>query len=82
VFGTNDTGEDDGIPPTEKQFDKTDIDESDLIGLTGFKLNRIRPGYGNPSSEVDQLFSSMMVSNGLKGCIIYSLILTVLSVPL
>ena len=56
VFGTNDTGEGDGIPTNgETNFDKTDIDESDLIGLTGFKLNRIRAGVGNPSSEVDQI---------------------------
>ena len=38
VFGTNDTGERDGIPTLgEPNFDKTDIDESDQIGLTGFK---------------------------------------------
>ncbi len=56
VFGTNDEGEGDGIPTNgETNFDKTDIDESDQIGLTGFKMNRIRPGYGNPSQEVDQI---------------------------
>lgn len=56
IFGTNDTGENDGQPTNgETNFDKTDIDESDMIGLTGFKLNRIRPGVGNPSSEVDQI---------------------------
>jgi len=56
VFGTNDPGEKDGIPTRgEPNFDKTDIDESDQIGLTGFKMNRIRPGYGNPSQEVDQI---------------------------
>ncbi|WP_290663309.1 hypothetical protein [Ignavibacterium sp.] len=56
VFGTNDTGEGDGKPtPGEPYFDKTDIDESDQIGLTGFKMNRIRAGAGNPSSEVDQI---------------------------
>jgi hypothetical protein len=56
IFGTNDTGELDGQPTNgETNFDKTDIDESDQIGLTGFKLNRIRPGYGNPSTEVDQI---------------------------
>ena len=56
VFGTNDTGEDDGMPTNgETNFDKTDIDESDQIGLTGFKLNRIRAGVGNPSTEVDQI---------------------------
>ena len=50
VFGTNDTGEKDGKPTLgETNFDKTDIDESDQIGLTGFKLNRIKPAAGNPS---------------------------------
>jgi len=56
IFGTNDTGELDGKPTDgETNFDKTDIDESDQIGLTGFKLNRIRAGVGNPSTEVDQI---------------------------
>ncbi|AFH48891.1 Hypothetical protein IALB_1180 [Ignavibacterium album JCM 16511] len=56
IFGTNDSGEKDGKPTLgEPYFDKTDIDESDQIGLTGFKMNRIRAGAGNPSSEVDQI---------------------------
>ncbi|NWF49698.1 MAG: hypothetical protein HXY49_04075 [Ignavibacteriaceae bacterium] len=56
VFGTNDTGEKDGQPTLgEGNFDKTDIDESDQIGLTGFKLNRIRAGVGNPNTQVDQI---------------------------
>lgn len=56
VFGTNDTGEKDGIPTNgEPNFDKTDIDESDQIGLTGFKMNRIRAGAGNPTTTVDQI---------------------------
>jgi hypothetical protein len=56
VFGTNDTGEEDGRPTNgEPNFDRTDIDESDMIGLTGFKMNRIRAGVGNPSTEVDQI---------------------------
>lgn len=39
---TNDPGEGDGIPtPGEPHFDQTDKDESDQIGLTGFKMNRI-----------------------------------------
>ncbi len=47
VFGTNDVGENDGIPTEgEPNFDITDIDESDMIGLTGFKFNRIRAGDG------------------------------------
>src|SRR5688572_17413672 len=38
-----DTGENDGVPTAgEPNFDRTDITESDQIGLTGFKLNRIR----------------------------------------
>ena len=38
-----DTGENDGMPTEgEPNFDRTDITESDQIGLTGFKLNRIR----------------------------------------
>ncbi|MEO8398871.1 MAG: hypothetical protein ABI550_03540, partial [Ignavibacteriaceae bacterium] len=47
VFDTHDTGELDGLPTEgEPNFDKTDIDESDQIGLTGFKMNRIRAGNG------------------------------------
>ena len=38
-----DTGENDGVPTAgEPNFDQTDVTESDQIGLTGFKLNRIR----------------------------------------
>ncbi|HZW39403.1 MAG TPA: hypothetical protein VFF33_08905 [Ignavibacteriaceae bacterium] len=56
VFGTNDTGELDGKPTNgETNFDKTDIDESDQIGLTGFKMNRIRAGAGSPSTAVDNI---------------------------
>jgi hypothetical protein len=51
---TGDVGEGDGIPTDgEPNFDKTDPDESDQIGLTGFKMNRIAAGKGNPSTEVD-----------------------------
>ena len=51
-----DTGEGDGMPTAgEANFDQTDITESDLIGLTGFKLNRIRAGAGAPSSETDNI---------------------------
>ncbi len=47
IFGTHDTGENDGKPTEgEPNFDRTDIDESDQIGLTGFKMNRIRAGNG------------------------------------
>lgn len=53
---TFDTGEGDGIPTNgEPYFDKTDLNESDQIGLTGFKMNRIAPGAGNPSTETDNI---------------------------
>ncbi|MCI0514450.1 hypothetical protein L0128_14630, partial [candidate division KSB1 bacterium] len=56
VAGTNDTGENDGMPTFgEPCFDRTDLNESDQIGLTGFKMNRIRPGQGNPSQETDDI---------------------------
>ena len=32
----------------EPNFDRTDLNESDQIGLTGFKMNRIKAGQGNP----------------------------------
>lgn len=51
-----DTGEGDGIPNQgEPNFDRTDVNESDMIGLTGFKMNRIRAGAGAPSSETDNI---------------------------
>jgi hypothetical protein len=54
IPNTHDLGEGDGIPTEgEPNFDKTDPDESDQIGLTGFKMNRIAAGKGNPSTEVD-----------------------------
>ncbi|MEW6509810.1 MAG: hypothetical protein AB1428_02495 [Bacteroidota bacterium] len=53
---TGDAGEADGIPTAgETHFDQTDPNESDQIGLTGFKMNRIRVGAGNPSTEVDNI---------------------------
>ncbi len=55
-----DTGEGDGIPtPGEANFDNVDINESDMIGLTGFKMNRIRAGAGAPSSETDNVIFFM-----------------------
>lgn len=45
--------------PGEPNFGKTDPDESDQIGLTGFKMNRIGPGRGNPSTEVDDIVFAM-----------------------
>ncbi len=54
VPGTGDTGERDGIPTEgEPNFDRTDLNESDQIGLTGFKMNRIKAGAGSPVSDVD-----------------------------
>ncbi|TPW17711.1 MAG: hypothetical protein FD129_269, partial [bacterium] len=37
----------------EPNFDRTDLNESDQIGLTGFKLNRIAAGQGNPDRDTD-----------------------------
>ena len=43
--GTNDRGEGDGVPtPGEPNFDQTDVDESDQIGLTSFN-------YFTPANE-------------------------------
>jgi len=57
---TGDTGEGDGIPTAgEPYFDQTDLNESDMIGLTGFKMNRIRAGQGNPNPEVDGILFYM-----------------------
>ncbi|HTO94709.1 MAG TPA: hypothetical protein VMM80_10035 [Bacteroidota bacterium] len=54
VPNTHDIGEGDGIPTAgEPDFDQTDPDESDQIGLTGFKMNRISPGKGNPDQTTD-----------------------------
>jgi len=54
VPDTRDTGEGDGQPTNgETNFDRTDLNESDQIGLTGFKMNRIRPGAGNPDPTTD-----------------------------
>ncbi|MGH7450822.1 MAG: hypothetical protein ACRENG_05720, partial [bacterium] len=49
-----DAGEGDGMPsPGEPYFDRTDLHESDQIGLTGFKMNRIRAP--SPGLEVDDI---------------------------
>jgi hypothetical protein len=51
---TGDTGEGDGRPSEgEANFDRTDLNESDQIGLTGFKMNRIRAGMGNDDPTTD-----------------------------
>ncbi len=56
VPDTDDTGEGDGMPTEgEPNFDRTDLNESDQIGLTGFKMNRIRAGAGNPDPTVDDI---------------------------
>jgi hypothetical protein len=56
LAGTGDTGEGDGIPTEgEPNFDGTDLTESDQIGLTGFKINRIKPGLGNPDPTTDNI---------------------------
>ncbi|MGE5498010.1 MAG: hypothetical protein ACM3Q2_08075 [Syntrophothermus sp.] len=57
VWGTHDTGENDSIPTAgEARFDRTDLNESDQIGLTGFKLNRIRVGAGGIGPVDDIIF--------------------------
>jgi hypothetical protein len=54
--GTHDSGEGDGTPTAgEPNFDRTDPDESDQLGLTGFKMNRIRAAIGNPDPQVDNI---------------------------
>ena len=56
VAGTQDTGELDGIPTQgEPNFGRTDLSESDQIGLTGFKTNRIYPGPGNSDPITDNI---------------------------
>jgi len=53
---SGDLGEGDGIPTLgEASFDRTDLNESDQIGLTGFKLNRISAGVGGNPDEVDNI---------------------------
>ena len=54
VAGTHDRGEGDGIPTDgEPDFDRTDLDESDQIGLTGFKMNRIKgPSKNDPVDDI------------------------------
>lgn len=51
-----DVGEGDGVPTAgEPNFDQTDLQESDQIGLTGFKMNRITAGQGTPNPQVDDI---------------------------
>jgi len=52
IFGSNDNGEGNGTPTNgEPHFDKTDKDESDQIGLTGFQMNYIN----NPGGIADNI---------------------------
>ena len=53
VKDTHDRGEGDGKPTQgEPNFGKTDLNESDQIGLTGFKMNRIR---GADQTQIDNI---------------------------
>jgi len=54
LAGTNDPGESDGMPTDgEPDFNQTDKDESDQIGLTGFKMNRIKgPSRSDPVDDI------------------------------
>ncbi len=54
LAGTNDPGEGDGMPTDgEPDFNQTDKDESDQIGLTGFKMNRIKgPSRSDPVDDI------------------------------
>ena len=64
VPDTHDPGEGDGIPTEgEPNFDRTDLNESDQIGLTGFKLNRIKQGQGNPDPTTDNVLFYTEASN-------------------
>ena len=67
VFGSANPvadGELDGIPTQgEPHFGRTDVDESDQIGLTGFKFNRIKAGVGVPPDVDGILFYDDGVSH-------------------
>ena len=54
LAGTNDPGEGDGMPTDgEPDYNQTDKDESDQIGLTGFKMNRIKgPSRSDPVDDI------------------------------
>ncbi len=53
VKDTHDKGEGDGRPTQgEPNFGKTDLNESDQIGLSGFKMNRIR---GADQTQIDNI---------------------------
>jgi hypothetical protein len=62
--GTQDVGEGDQVPTSgEPEFDRMDPHEADQLGVTGFKLNRIRPGVGNPDPTVDNIVFYTDASN-------------------
>jgi hypothetical protein len=53
IPNTHDAGEGDGIPTDgEPNYNRTDVDESDQIGLTGFQMNRIRSVDGYPTDNI------------------------------
>jgi len=53
VPDTHDAGEGNGVPTEgEPDFDRTDLNESDQIGLTGFKMNRIFSPGGQPTDGI------------------------------
>ena len=66
IPGTGDFGEDDGIPtagdpfditqPGEPNFEFTDIDESDMIGLTSF----VSPGFSGTRIDNDRLVADLV----------------------
>src|SRR5206468_628887 len=50
---TPDAGEGNGVPTEgEPDFDRADLNESDQIGLTGFKMNRIFSPGGQPTDGI------------------------------
>ena len=52
IADTHDTGEGDGQPTEgEPNFNRTDLNESDQLGLTGFKMNRIRSADGTGATD-------------------------------
>jgi len=82
---TGDFGEGDGIPtPGEPNFDRTDVDESDQIGLTSFQYfvpagditmsdendmwRRMRPGF----FDVPTIFVNNVATRGEDGDFIYA----------
>ena len=82
--GTGDMGEGDGVPtPGEPNFDRTDVDESDQIGLTSFQYfvpagdismsdendmwRRLRPGF----FSVPTIFVNGVATRGEDGDFIY-----------